>query len=1034
MLQSMLKKAWIPMVLLWLGPACSYELETQRNPAPRGTLGEEIHRIIQQDLDKLQPPKGQSFASHRLTFVRAIDQLMPDALLDGLQAFFVQTLGLYDDQSIQNVLRPLACTLRQELASDRTLLQAIWYLRQTEGYGDDQVLLPTLRRLLARDDSDELVAELASLWLDHDGLDQDFRPNEEDATFAQLLTDLSIWLSDRLPDPADPQNDWAVFRDWLLSEDPRLAEGPSSPQWLVRADQRGRAMIAMDPNTGRVPAPFVDRDSDGLADLDPWTGDYLDAADQAISIAPPFDSAGERLRLDGRLVYRYADLELTPLAALLAQVQPLIEDGILWDLPDTLPALLGPLSPLADEEGVFAGYDPDRSPAIALGHAALVLLDYDRLPQLIESLLTIAELHEAQLARLLDEGERVGAVLARYPNVSTRANNRMLDDLVPHLLTMARRNYILRLLDSFDNPGWYSLQTGLAEMIRYRSVVPPGWDYYDDYDTYNDYLTVRQLTDFGAPDGVYDNRSNLQRGVHLIHDTFGVRHAMDIAGWEPFAIEDMLAFYVDSTARLSHVDWYVTAAVLEFSSDNPPTEEVNRFMINDHSLLGNPLGLEGFELRKYNAEALMALEFTGALAGLRPLWSTLSATDRDLNPTGTQVLGGLMAATHPHYSCNLPFAASACAHLRDLEPMLLEVLDTTEVLDAVVDLMASLQGRQTPSGYFVLSEIDRFVGHLLEPDRSITRWDGATSVLGGDDVTPVFPISRLYLLLDAIRVIDDAVDAQPAAKDAFDRAADLLYDRFLLVEQFQGSWRFENRPAWYTVLDLLAFLHERSLVWRDEGRLSSRLAELEVDVRDAISGRVLPRVIDAWELVAYHPTLPARFDGLALDLLEHDDPQNAREARRLAAWSMHHLQVDAVTVPIGLTLGRQLHPDSAGWRFEPQVGCVSIDSAYEPKINLRWLSRALALVLHLDGILGEGREILAELLHNGVALYAGVEGYAIDDLLEIMGAVHRVDPLLAQEYDVEDLGNMLEQMGEYLLDDTRGVEKLYVMVDRRDGF
>jgi hypothetical protein len=236
------------------------------------------------------------------------------------------------------------------------------------------------------------------------------------------------------------------------------------------------------------------------------------------------------------------------------------------------------------------------------------------------------------------------------------------------------------------------------------------------------------------------------------------------------------------------------------------------------------------------------------------------------------------------------------------------------------------------------------------------------------------------------------------------------------------------------VLDLLAFLHERSLVWRDEGRLSSRLAELEVDVRDAISGRVLPRVIDAWELVAYHPTLPARFDGLALDLLEHDDPQNAREARRLAAWSMHHLQVDAVTVPIGLTLGRQLHPDSAGWRFEPQVGCVSIDSAYEPKINLRWLSRALALVLHLDGILGEGREILAELLHNGVALYAGVEGYAIDDLLEIMGAVHRVDPLLAQEYDVEDLGNMLEQMGEYLLDDTRGVEKLYVMVDRRDGF
>ncbi len=1014
---------------------CEYELDTGRNPEPRGTFGEEIHRIIVKDLDRYQPAKGQSFGAERERFVRSVDSLAPGDLLDPLQAFLVESLPLYDDGRMQNVLRPLACTLRQELARDHELHDAVWYLRRPEGYGPDQVMMPLVRRLANRDDFDDLIEDLAGLWLAHDGLDSGFRPSEENATFTELLSDLSIWLAGREQEQTDPESSWAVLRDWLLSEDPRLADGQTEPQWVVRTCQRGRAMVAPDPITGRIPDPFVDLDDDGLADLDPASGDYLGANDQVLDAAPPFDAWGERPRTDGRLIYRYGDLSLSPLAALLLQIEPLVADGILWDLPDALPALLGPLTPLDDEDGLYAGYEPSKSPAVAVLHALVVLADYDRLSQLLESVLTIAELHEPQLARLLSEVEKVGDVVDLYPEVELRDHNRLLDDTLPHLLQISRRGYLLPVLESFGDPRWRRLQPGLAEMIRYRSVVPSGWDYYDDYDTYDHYLQVRQLTDFSAPDTVYENRSNLQRGIHLIHDADGIEHRTSILGIElPFVIEDMLGFFLDSTAGLAEVPGWAVPFILEFSSTNPTTEEVNRFMTNNHTNLGNPVGREGFELRQYNAEALMALEFTGALDGLRPMWSTLVALDRNLQPSGTRVLAGLLASTHPHYSCNLPNASEACAHVRPLEPMLLEILDTTSVLDAVVDLMASLQGRLTPSGHSVLGELDRFAAHLLEPDGSITRHDGSTSVAGGDGVTPVFPISRLYLLLDALRVIDDAVDAEPKAKDAFERAGDLMYDRFLQVEQADGSWRFANRPAWILLLDLLDLLSERAEKLVYEGTLSSRLATIETDFRNEVSGRVLPRVVTAWNLVAGHSDLPARIDAVALDLLDHDDPINARELRRLAVWAMQHLQVDRVTVPVGRTLGRRIDPQSAGWRSEPGVGCVVIPPEYEELVNLRFVSRALDLVLALLNIRGQGRPVLSELLTNATTFYPGTDLYPLDDVLEVISNVHRADPLRTDELKPVDMANILDQIGEYLLDEERGLEKLYVMIDRRDGF
>ncbi len=1044
----------IGLLVLFTSFGCGYKLDTQRHPAPRGSIGQEIYKILKKDLDRRSPPKGSALTREKDVFTRSIDGLMPEDLLPSIQKLCIQMLPFYDDKEIQYTLRPLACDLGNDFAKDDAFLHAVWYARRPEGYGRDSVLLPLLQDLVEMDITPALLVDIFGLFLEHDGLDENFAPGQEDDIFSDLLGDLAHWLADRVLQQPDADSSWAHLRDWLFSQDPRLDSGLAGvePVWMVLVDQRGRAMLAKDPATGQLPAPFVDKDSDGLADVDPESGDYIDANDLPIDAPPPYSPDGQRPMEGQHLLYRYSDLRSSPLAAFVTQVQAMVSQALVWELAKVLPAMLGPRVQKNDDVGTFDAYDADKSPLAALTHSLIAMADYPRMAQLVESILTIAELREPQLARLLSEAEAAGDIIDNYPDLSLKEHNRLFDDLIPHLLAMSRRAYLLRILESFDDPRWRSLGPGLAGMIKYRSVSPADWDYYDDYDTYEQYLQVRRAMDWTKSDEQYEYRSNLQRGVHLIHDTNNITHSTEIFSIHvPFEIEDMLGFYLDSTARLAEVPGWAEPFLLEFSSTNPTTEEVNRFMVDNHTMLGNPVGREGqeaeangdadweqYELRRYNAESLMALEFTGALEGLRPMFSTVVQLDRDKSPSGTRILADFLSAVHPHYSCKLPYASSACANLRPLEPMLLDVLEHTELMDAVVDLLSSIQNLQTSNGYWVLAELDQFVNHLLEPDAALRRFDGSASVLANDGVTRIQPISPLYLLIDATRFLSDAVNDDTEADSALGKVADILWDQFLGVEQDQGQWRFTNHQAWTLLLDLLDYLRTRAKLHQDGGDLRKVLADMENSVRDAIGDRLTPRLMDAWRLIADHPRLPAYLDQVLLSLLDHSSQDKAAEAWRLVAWSIQHLQVDKVTIPVGRSLGAKLDPHAQGWRFDPGVGCTPIPEEYEPLVQMRWISRAMGLMrrlllMRIEQDSGQELDVVSALLKNAFGNYSGLDGFPADDLLGLIAAIHRVDPLSEEPLTPADFANIFEQTSEFMLDEQHGLEKIYEMIDLRDG-
>ncbi|MBW2700938.1 MAG: hypothetical protein JRF33_08970 [Deltaproteobacteria bacterium] len=1090
---------WLTLMALGLiSVTCGYELDTTRNPAPRESFGSEIYKIIVKDLDRYQPAKGLAFTAEKARFVSAADGIFAEGLVNfscdatytcpcELQTYLSGMLSLYDSGWLQTALRPTGCMLAHELATDRPLLQALGYENRHLENCDSALSMPILQRVLAQPDAADLLREFTSLWLAHDGLDEGLEPNDEDDTFASLLADLAVTLAGAEQATPDPEGTRASFVDWLLSEDARLDEAEQMVQWIVRLDERGRPLVTPDPNTGALPAPFADLSGDGLADTDAISGVFVDAGGQTIDVPAACSGDGQLPWLNGRLAYLHRDLGLTMLAGLLDQVQPMVVDGILWQLPEALPALLGPFSPRADDEGLYSGYDPDQAALMALGHALFALADYDRLPQILEVTAHIVEVHEAKLARLLHEMDKAADLIDLYPQ-GLSDHNRLVDDLMPHLWEVAERGYIDDFLRSFADPRWQNLQAGLGNMIRYRFVQPANCGASNcltsscdcDYDSFDlngdqaDYQAMQLPTDFNLPDTVYTNRSNLQRGVHLIHDTNGVRHSVSVLGWEPFPIVDMLGFYVDSAAGdenggLAEVAWYVQSAVTEFSSEHPPAEEVSLFMVHDHSVLGNPAGFEGLDIRNYNGEALLAFKHSGALDGFRPAYVAFASQDRNLARGGTHVLGDLMAAIHPHYSPNLPHASSACANVRPLEPMLLEIFDSTEVLDSLVDLMAALQGQQTASGYNIVDELAAFTHHLLQNDSSLRRHDGAVSVLAADGLTPVAPFNRFYLLIDALRMADDAVANDPSAEAAFEQAAELIWDRFLDIEEVGGQWRLVNRRAFIVMLNGLLFARDQVADLLNEGRLSTRLAELDADLAELLGGRILPRLVEAWQLLAEHPSLPGRIDDLTLELFDPTDLNKVREMRRLAGWALQKLCVDRVTVPMAQALARQIDPEADAWTYIPETGCLRLPATpcdeshaclplacntdtdcqqYSPwpgscsagqcvfeKAQAKQISHLMRLGQALLAMPGNEQDVVAALLSNAAqTINDGSGQFAAEALLDVIGEVHRCTPGQTGPLNDEDMTCVLQEVGDFLLDEERGVEKLYLMVDRRDGY
>jgi len=218
------------------------------------------------DLEKHALARYNAFVARRSDLIGALDAVFGSDLFeeDEFRTFLAKTIPLYDPPSLFPKVTREAAKLLQGLIDgrDEVSKEAIAALERTgsrDGYRPLREALGVARPALAYPEFDKLVATTLESFDPKSGSVKD--------AWQELLRAAALDLATADATPPDPKNPGtlALARKLMLAQDPLFSSG-RGPRWLAARDYRG--IVQTNTFGGGVPAPFSDKDGDGLADID----------------------------------------------------------------------------------------------------------------------------------------------------------------------------------------------------------------------------------------------------------------------------------------------------------------------------------------------------------------------------------------------------------------------------------------------------------------------------------------------------------------------------------------------------------------------------------------------------------------------------------------------------------------------------------------------------------------------------------------------------------------------------------------------
>jgi hypothetical protein len=637
--------------------ACT-DIDTTRNPPPRGTIGEEVygafcdrlaslvlpedlsgdsyrnvcHKVNGQwatDVDQTKLPpvsdgvdidgnpvsaateqQARSYALARIgalvrrrdDLVAAIDATIPDVLVPikdtqnpdktlscgvpndtpdqiSLGKAVADMMGrfgpLYDDGTMPRSTESLA-SLMQAIQNDPEAQKAFTRLASRIGYRPVSTILGAARPSMSYDDLRNLAnVTLALLSPDsapydlgatHDGFGNripvvgpaNAQLNQVVATVQQEMRtatiDPPLAMLTATPDAltgrtilSRPRSNLEALRVVMMDEDPAFGSGVS--HYIVQRDSRGVAAVPY--VNGKLPAPFVDNDNDGLPDVD--------ALDQFVSssgTAPPspffaVDAPTQATQYDtftrslygGQLLYGYIDTSHTFTASMMSDLQPLVNPDITQNHESLMYMLGGAYAMLGSRDGapttqkvygdaqtgqVTVSYDafhPETSPLVDLVYAVGQVLGDKTADDTLALSKSLMQNHQNDLARVVAAGLAFKDVANKHSEAMIPAKSTFWDELIDVLVKIEQEPGLLEdVLRSTESPQSNLLGGVFANYMQFKDHIsydrqnlngPPF-----DVDT-NNTNEMSQQVDRTKPDSGW-NRSAFQKFVQLLHDTDGV--------------------------------------------------------------------------------------------------------------------------------------------------------------------------------------------------------------------------------------------------------------------------------------------------------------------------------------------------------------------------------------------------------------------------------------------------------------------------------------------------------------------------------
>jgi len=476
------------------------EVDEALLPAP---IGEKSVRAR-----KLGVAKMRRIAERRSLLVKAFNQIFPDIeipdpttkdkkakirLLDGLEELGRRMVPLYEGNPYDKGGEALAPATTQalgrlfdELATDEDARLALQQMAGREGYRPSNVGLGAIRSFLTYPDLRNLTKTTLQLF-GPDGEATDTLQHmlevgkREMITARTIVSPLPQLVIDEVQGTLSrPRETSELLRSMMLTEHESFGATTDAPSRFISVrDKRGFAIPfgARPGVVGTVPAPFVDADDDGFADVD-QDGRFIDDAGDPLDIDPPFALA-EKLssKKEGSLdtygrpaepTYQYVDTSRTLAASIIHDLVPLLDPTVYAEPDDDKPflsenetimyALQGAMALYGTRERAVYDFEEDEilpeavtsgarecdecapyerfrgedSPLADLVHAfGQILADPDS-DAVMLSMIDLMQNHEQQVARLIgaalhikeiaDQHDQAAAVGQVLPAVLPREN------------------------------------------------------------------------------------------------------------------------------------------------------------------------------------------------------------------------------------------------------------------------------------------------------------------------------------------------------------------------------------------------------------------------------------------------------------------------------------------------------------------------------------------------------------------------------------------------------------------------------------
>ncbi len=505
--------------------------------------GTEAHQVCVENMPapSAAPDKVKAIQGQRDLLIATVDLILPQPFLADLQNFMLQILPLNDDGTMGKSIQSIA-DLLDTMYKDPDFTPALARLALRAGYRPTKTAAGLVHTIVEYPNIDDFLGKLLGLIAPGGTAQMEW---EEVAT--ALSKELST--TQPVPNAADPERTLRLGLNLILSTNPDLGNGTTRP--LVARDFRGLAL----PNAvgGVLPAPFVDTNGDGLADVDSM-GHYVDAQANPIIVPPPFveagvtdsatrDAQGRVLNADGKtFLYNYLDLDGTVIGGLSRETLKLMDPtkdttlGLVYGMA----ALLGPRTTQTkmymDAMGgmvdslTYNGYDTTQSAVLDLLHAFVQIIGDPNADQSLLATQTLLNKYESPTARLIKAMFDTNDAGKMHPEAQVPPTSVLYDDLSPLIVRILRVPGLAPdLVKALEDPHMQGLAPMISRLMQARNQV--------DFDQST--CGTLQICDHALNGGGHDldgidpvdrtqpdvdyNRSLLQRIAHLIHDANGAQ-------------------------------------------------------------------------------------------------------------------------------------------------------------------------------------------------------------------------------------------------------------------------------------------------------------------------------------------------------------------------------------------------------------------------------------------------------------------------------------------------------------------------------